>query len=119
MARLVEIITGQRFGDALQSRLFTPLDLQDTGFVLRPHQVPRMAALYRGDLADVLKPGLQRLHDTPWPGAFVQAVPRQSGAHWWLSPATGLAGVVTTQRHFGFWHPFWFDYKRRVYEAVG
>ena len=205
LARLAEIVTGQRFGDALQSRLFAPLGLHDTGFVLRPDQVPRMAALYCGDLADVMKPGLRRLDDTPWPGAFVQAVPRQSGAgglfttqadmlallqqlmpgqpsilkpaslasmfvdqlpaqrcvhflftgarpslgfglggaltrqacelqpaaavgelqwgglagtHWWLSPATGLAGVVMTQRHFGFWHPFWFDYKRRVYEAA-
>ena len=206
LARLVEIVSGQRFGDALQSRLFEPLGLHDTGYVLRPDQVPRMAALYRGDLGDVMKPGLQRLNDTPWPGAFLRPVPRQSGAgglfttqadmlallrqlmpgqpsilkpatlasmfvdqlpasrcvhflftgarpslsfglggaltrqaselqpaaavgelqwgglagtHWWLSPATGLAGVVMTQRHFGFWHPFWFDYKRRVYEAVG
>jgi CubicO group peptidase (beta-lactamase class C family) len=41
-----------------------------------------------------------------------------AGTHWWVSPSTGLAGVVTAQRHFGFWHPFWFDCKRRVYEAV-
>ena len=206
LARLVELVTGQRYGDALQSRLFYPLGLQDTGYVLRPDQVPRLAALYRGDLGDVMRPGLQRLDDTPWPGAFLSAVPRQSGAgglfttqadmltllrqlmpgqpsmlkpatlaamfvdqvpaercvhfrftgelpslgfglggalsrrpsalhpaaavgelqwgglaatHWWLSPATGLAGVVMAQRHFGFWHPFWFDYKRQVYEAAG
>ncbi len=204
LARLVEIVTGLSFGDALQSRLFGPLGLTDTGYLLRPDQVPRLAALYRGDLADVMKPGLERLHDTPWPGAFVRPVARQSGAgglfttqadmlallrqlmpgqpsllkpstlaamfvdqvhpsrcvqfantgpspslgfglggavtrcasdlqpvaavgelqwgglagtHWWVSPATGLAGVVMTQRFFGFWHPFWFDYKSRVYEA--
>ena len=40
-----------------------------------------------------------------------------AATHWWISPATGLAGVVMAQRHFGFWHPFWFDYKRRVYDA--
>lgn len=205
LARLTEIVTGQRFGDALQSRLFAPLGLVDTGFVLRPDQVPRLAALYRGDLADPMKPGLKRLDDTPWPGAYLQPVARQSGAgglfstqadmlallrqlmpgqpsmlkpatlaamfvdqvpdrhsvqffgtgavpslgyglggavtrrasslspeaavgelqwgglagtHWWVSPSTGLAGVVMAQRHFGFWHPFWFDYKRRVYEAA-
>ena len=205
LARLIEVVTGQRFGDALQSRLFDPLGLPDTGFVLRPDQVPRLAALYRGDLADVMKSGLQRLNDTPWPGAYLRPVARQSGAgglfstqadmlallrqlmpgqpsmlkpatlaamfvdqvpaqfsvqffgtgavpslgyglggavtrrasslspeaavgelqwgglagtHWWVSPATGLAGVVMAQRHFGFWHPFWFDYKRRVYEAA-
>jgi len=206
LARLVEIITGQRFGDALQQRLFGPLGMVDTGFVLTPEQAPRLATLYRGDLADPMKPGLQRLDDTPWPGAYLSPKPRQSGAgglfttqadmlallaqllpgrpsrllraetlqalftdqlpaercvqfpmtgpvpslgfglggavtrcasalqpaaavgelqwgglagtHWWISPATGLAGVVMTQRFMGFWHPFWFAYKRRVYDAV-
>ena len=205
LARLVEVVTGQRFGEALQSRLFGPLGLTDTGFVLRPDQVPRLLPLYRGDLADVMKPGLTRLDDTPFPGAYLRPVARESGAgglfstqadmlallrqlmpgqpsllkpatlasmfvdqlpaahcvqffgqppvpslgfglggavtrrasglapaaavgelqwgglagtHWWVSPATGLAGVVMAQRHFGFWHPFWFAYKARVYEAA-
>ena len=206
LARLVEIVTGQRFSDALQSRLFSPLGMPDTGFVLRPDQLPRLTALYRGDLADAMKPGLTRLDDTPWPQAYRQPVPRQSGAgglfttqadmlallrqlmpgrpsvlkpetlaalftdqlsadrhvhfahlgkfpslgfglggavtrgpsalqgalgqgelqwgglagtHWFVSPATGLAGVVMAQRHWGFWHPFWFQYKSRLYQAVG
>ena len=205
LARLAEIVTGQSFGAALQSRIFGPLGLFDTGFVLRPDQVPRLAALYRGDLVDVLKPGLQRLNDTPWPGAYLQPVPRESGAgglfttqadmlgllrqllpgrpsllkpatlaamfvdqlpaersvqffargavpslgfglggaharrassiqpeaavgelqwgglagtHWFVSPATGLAGVLMTQRFMGFWHPFWFEYKRALYAAL-
>ena len=206
LARLVEIVTGQRFSDALQSRLFGPLGMPDTGFVLRPDQLPRLTALYRGDLADVMKPGLTRLDDTPWPQAYRQPVPRQSGAgglfttqadmlallrqlmpgrpsvlkpetlaalftdqlsadrhvhfahlgkfpslgfglggavtrgasalqgalgqgelqwgglagtHWFVSPATGLAGVVMAQRHWGFWHPFWFEYKAQLYQAAG
>jgi CubicO group peptidase (beta-lactamase class C family) len=205
LARLVEIVTGQTFGAALQSRLFDPLGMVDTGFVLRPEQVPRLAALYRGDIADPLQPGLQRLDETPWPRAYLQPVPRQSGAgglfttqadmlallrqlmpgrpgllrpetlaemmrdqlppercvafpqrgaipslgfglggavtrapsglqpnapagefqwgglagtHWWISPRTGVAGVVMTQRFWGFWHPFWFAYKRAVYDAL-
>jgi CubicO group peptidase (beta-lactamase class C family) len=40
------------------------------------------------------------------------------GTHWWVSPRTGVAGVVMTQRHWGFWNPFWFDYKQKVYDAV-
>ena len=207
LARLCELATGQTFGEALQSRLFAPLGLTDTGFVLRPDQVPRLAALYKGDLADAMKPGLERLTTTPWPDAYLKPVPRQSGAgglfstqadmlallrqlmpgqpsallkpetlaamfvdqlpehlcvqfpatgavpslgfglggavtrrasslqpaaavgelqwgglagtHWFISPATGLAGVLMCQRHFGFWHPFWFDYKRRLYAAAG
>ena len=42
-----------------------------------------------------------------------------AGTHGLVSPATGLAGVVMTQRFMGFWHPFWFEYKARVYGAVG
>jgi len=205
LARIVELVTGQRFGDALQSRLFGPLGMVDTGYVLRPEQLPRLAALYRGDPVDVMKPGLQRLDDTPWPNAYRRPVTRQSaagglfttqadmlallrqlmpgqpsllqpatlaalfteqvpasrcvqffgsgpvpslgfglggaltrqasaiapvaalgelqwgglaGTHWFISPATGLAGVVMTQRFMGFWHPFWFDYKARVYDAA-
>jgi CubicO group peptidase (beta-lactamase class C family) len=207
LARVVEIVTGQRFGDALQTRLFDPLGMVDTGFVLKPEQMPRLAALYRGDLADMTKPGLLRLDETPWPGAYRTPVPRQSaagglfttqadmltllrqlmpgqpslllqpamlaelftdqlgaerhvhfahlgrfpslgfglagaltrepstlatdaavgelqwgglaGTHWFISPATGLAGVVMAQRHWGFWNKFWFRYKARVYEAAG
>ncbi len=205
LARLCEVVSGQAFGDALQARLFGPLGLVDTGFVLRPDQVPRLAALYRGDLADPLKPGLTRLPTTPWPDAYLKPVARQSGAgglfttqadmlallrqllpgqpsllkpatlaamfvdqlpptlcvqlpelgskphlgfglggaitrhvdglppdavagelqwgglagtHWFIAPATGLAGVVMCQRHFGFWQPFWFAYKGRLEAAV-
>ena len=207
LARLCELATGQSFGDALQARILGPLGLVDTGFVLRPDQVPRLAALYKGDLADPMKPGLERLTTTPWPDAYIKPVPRQSGAgglfstqadmlrllrqlmpgqpsqllqpatlaamctdqvppqlcvqfpvpgpipslgyglggavvrrasslepagavgelqwgglagtHWFINPVNGLAGVVMCQRHFGFWHPAWFAYKRQLYAAAG
>ena len=207
LARLCEIATGQAFGDALQTHILGPLGLVDTGFVLRPDQVPRLAALYKGDLADPMKPGLERLTATPWPDAYIKPVPRQSGAgglfstqadmlgllrqlmpgqpsqllqpamlaamwtdqlpghlcvqfpvpgpipslghglggavvrrassleppgavgelqwgglagtHWFINPVNGLAGVVMCQRHFGFWHPAWFAYKRQLYAAAG
>jgi CubicO group peptidase (beta-lactamase class C family) len=213
LARLVEVVTGQSFGDALQARLFGPLGMVDTGFVLRPDQVPRLCALYGGDALQPTRPGLQRLDSVPWPGAYLAAVPRQSGAgglfttqadmlallrrllpgqsshmsatnspllkpatlaemfrdqlpaqhcvqfahsgpmpslgfglagavtrasstlqpntplgelqwgglagtHWWVSPSTGLAGVLMTQRFMGFWNPFWYEYKQKVYAAV-
>ncbi len=41
-----------------------------------------------------------------------------AGTHWWISPRTNLAGVVMTQRQMAFWHPFSFDLKRQVYQAV-
>lgn len=205
LAHLVEVVTGQRFGDALQARLWGPAGMVDTGFVLRADQLPRFSSLYVGDLQQPNRPGLTRLNDTPWPDAYVQPALMQSGAggsfttqadmvallrqllpgragllkpatlaemmrdqlpgdqcvgfahtgripslgfglcaaitrgpsalqpntpvgelqwgglagtHWWISPATGVAGVLMAQRHFGFWHPFWFEYKRAVYDAL-
>ena len=41
-----------------------------------------------------------------------------AGTHWSISPATGVAIVLMTQRHMGFWHPFWFKLKREVYAAL-
>lgn len=87
LGRLAEVVCGRSFGELLQQRLFGPLGMVDTGFVLRPDQVPRLAALYAGDMADPLKPGLRRLDGTPWPGAYLQPVARQSGA----------GGLVSTQ----------------------
>jgi CubicO group peptidase (beta-lactamase class C family) len=206
LARLCEIATGLSFDAALQRHVFSPAGLTDTGFVLRPDQVPRLAALYKGDLTDPMKPGLERLDTTPWPEAYLKPVARQSGAgglvstqadmlallraltpgqpgtllqpatlaamftdqlpdalcvqlpvsgpiaslgfglggaivrrasrleppgavgelqwgglagtHWFIHPASGLAGVVMCQRHFGFWHPAWFAYKRALYAAA-
>ena len=206
LARLVEIVTGQVYADALKTRLFNVLGMVDTTYVLRPEQVPRFTALYIGEAKQPNKPGLKRLENMPWPGAFLEPVPRQAGSsgvvttqadmlrlmqqltpgfgtylkpatladmlrdqlppdrciqvasvgtfpslgfglggaatrstskfqpnspagefqwgglggtHWWVSPSTGYSGVLMTQRHWGFWNPFWFEYKQKVYEAIG
>lgn len=87
VGRLIEIATGQSFGEALRTRLFEPLGMVDTGFVLSQAQRPRLAAQYIGDLIDPLKPGLQRLDDRPFRNAYLAPVPRQSGA----------GGLFTTQ----------------------
>jgi CubicO group peptidase (beta-lactamase class C family) len=41
-----------------------------------------------------------------------------AGTHWWIHPQHRIAGVVMTQRHWAFWHPFAFDWKRAVYQTV-
>ncbi len=204
LARLVEIVTGQTFGTALQTRLLDPLGMVDTGHMLRPDQVTRLCPLYVGDLANPDKPGLTLLDNVPWPDAFLKPVAREAGTsglitteadmvklmgqllpqpggllkpatltemmrdqlppercvqfflsgpmpslgfglggaitrspsalqpnspagefqwgglagtHWSISPATGVAIVLMTQRHMGFWHPFWFKFKREIYAA--
>jgi CubicO group peptidase (beta-lactamase class C family) len=204
LARLIEIVTGQSYGEALQSRIFGPLGMKDTAHLLRADQINRLTAIYRGvDDTQPHLPGLSRLENAPWPDAFIQPVPRQAGTsglittqadmaqllshitggkllkpatliemlrdqvapehcvnfahtgalphfgfglggavtratstqqpnspvgefqwgglagtHWSIAPSTGVINVLMTQRHMGFWNPFWFEYKRRVYEAI-
>lgn len=45
-ARLVEVLSGQRFDEYLQSSLFGPLSMVDTGFVVPDDKVGRFAASY-------------------------------------------------------------------------
>lgn len=42
-----------------------------------------------------------------------------AGTHWWICPEANTAGVLMAQRHMGFWNPFFFEFKRLAYRAVG
>lgn len=57
--RLVEALSGMPFGEFLRERIFLPLDMRDTTFVLDPKQRPRLAQLY-----SPLGTGLS--WNTPW-----------------------------------------------------
>jgi CubicO group peptidase (beta-lactamase class C family) len=212
VGRLVEIVTGQTMAEAFKTRLFEPLGMVDTAYLLREDQIPRLAPLYAGHPMTATKPGLHKLENMPWPDAFIKPVPRQAassglvttqadllallsqllpgqgkllkpetlvelfrdqlpanrslqfaqsgqmhipdgpvpslgfslcgavtrsssdfqpntpvgevqwgglaGPHWWISPATGTAGVLMTQRFMGFWNPFWFEYKQHMHAAL-
>ncbi|MGB6456002.1 MAG: serine hydrolase domain-containing protein [Streptosporangiaceae bacterium] len=48
-ARLVEIISGQRFDDYLRDTIFAPLGMGDTGFSVPDDKADRFAACYRRD----------------------------------------------------------------------
>jgi CubicO group peptidase (beta-lactamase class C family) len=206
LARLVEVVSGLRFDAFLQQRIFGPLGMVDTGFVVPAAERGRLSAYYRGaDAVNPMKPGLTRIDHSPYPGAYLGEVPRLSGGgglvttlpdmvallrsllpggptllrpdtialamhnhlpegvtlrfasgalagkvhgllgalttapsavepagsagelqwggiagtHWWISPQTGLAAVLMTQRQMAFWHPYAFDFKRQVYLAAG
>ena len=78
LARLVEVISGQRFDAFIQSRILGPLGMVDTGFVVSGRD--RLVAYYAGaELVDPMKPGLTRADDAPYPGAYLRPFPRQSG----------------------------------------
>ena len=44
--RLVEVVSGMRFGEFLQKRLFEPLDMVDTSFTVPQEKLDRLAQIY-------------------------------------------------------------------------
>jgi len=46
LGRLVEVLADKPLDQALQDRIFVPLGMSDTGFQVRPNQLPRFAACY-------------------------------------------------------------------------
>ena len=206
VARLIEVVSGERFDAFLQSRVFDPLGMHDTGLTVPAEQQHRLTAYYAGaDPDDPMQPGLVRMHGAPYAEAYLRAFARLSGGgglvtslpdmiallrsllpggptllkpatvaammsnqlpegvrvnlsrwgrlagmgfglggaitlapsafdpaalagefqwggiagtHWWISPRANLAGLLMTQRRMAFWHPYYFELKRLVYEAV-
>lgn len=80
LARLVEVVGGQPFDRFLAERVFQPLGLRDTGFVVPAAAQARLAGLYVGaDPLNPLAPGLRRCEDLLAPGTNLQPQPRLSG----------------------------------------
>ncbi|WOB07324.1 serine hydrolase domain-containing protein [Piscinibacter gummiphilus] len=87
LARLVEVVSRERFGDYLQAHILEPLGMVDTKFVVPAQDLPRLAAMYAGAApTNPMAPGLTRADDWPYPKAFTVPVPSQSGG----------GGLVTT-----------------------
>jgi CubicO group peptidase (beta-lactamase class C family) len=66
IARLVEVISGQAFGDFLEDRLFGPLDMRDTGFFIPPEKHDRMAE----GIGLEMRGHYEELHDVSRPRKF-------------------------------------------------
>ncbi|MDE2365094.1 MAG: beta-lactamase family protein, partial [Hyphomicrobiales bacterium] len=81
LGRLVEVVSGKSFDAFLKARIFDPLGMADTGFVVPQAQQHRLVAYYRGaDLMDPMKPGLTRIDpQSPYPDAYLKPFPRLSG----------------------------------------
>ena len=96
LGRVVEVVSGQTFGDFLQARIFDPLGMTDTSFFVPEAKRDRLVAYYKGaDLLDPMKPGLTRIDDTqPYPGAYVKPWPRQSGGGGLVSTLPDMLALV-------------------------
>jgi CubicO group peptidase (beta-lactamase class C family) len=69
-ARLVEVLSGQRFDEFLSQRLFAPLGMVDTDFWVPPEKAHRFITMYApNDLFDPMKPGMTKADD-PYAGQY-------------------------------------------------
>jgi CubicO group peptidase (beta-lactamase class C family) len=95
LARLVEVVSGQPFDKFIQARIFDPLGMVDTGFVVPEKSRGRLAAYYVGaDLMEPLKPGLTRNDNYPYPGAYVRAFPRFDGGGGLTSTLPDMVALI-------------------------
>jgi methyl acetate hydrolase len=54
--QVVEGITGKRLGEVMQERIFTPLGMNDTGFMISPSMRKRLAAVHQRENGGSLTP---------------------------------------------------------------
>lgn len=82
LGRLVELLADQPLDTVLKERIFDPLGMNDTGFQVRPEQLPRFTALY-----DARDGGLERNEDSDETASHAKSVTQFSGGG-------GLVGTV-------------------------
>jgi CubicO group peptidase (beta-lactamase class C family) len=93
LARLVEVISGQRFDAFIQSRILGPLGMTDTGFVVSDRN--RLVAYYAGaNPVDPMKPGLTRIDNAPYRDANLRPFPRQSGGSGLVSTLPDMVALI-------------------------
>jgi CubicO group peptidase (beta-lactamase class C family) len=80
LARLVEVVSGQRFDIFIQARILEPTQMANTSFVVPEHKQSLLTAYYSGsDPLNKLNRGLKRQDNSPYPGAYLTPVQRLSG----------------------------------------
>ena len=95
LARVIEVVSGQRFDAFVQARILDPLGMSDTSFVVPEAKRARLVAYYAGaDLLDPMKPGLTRADDAPYPQAYLRPVPRLSGGGGMVSSLRDMIALV-------------------------
>jgi CubicO group peptidase (beta-lactamase class C family) len=94
-ARLVEVISGQSFDRFIKARILDPLGMVDTGFVVPEKDQSRLVAYYAGaDIMDPMKPGLTRIDNAPYPGAYLRPTARLNGGGGLVSTMPDMVALI-------------------------
>jgi CubicO group peptidase (beta-lactamase class C family) len=94
-SRLVEVVSGQSFEKFIQARIFDPLGMVDTGFVVPEKDRGRLVAYYVGaDLMKPMEPGLTRTDNAPFPGAYLRPIARLSGGGGLVSTLPDMVALI-------------------------
>jgi CubicO group peptidase (beta-lactamase class C family) len=95
LARIIEIVSGQRFDAFIDARVLGPLGMRDTSFVVPQEKRARFVAYYAGaNLLEPMKPGLTRTDDAPYPQAYLRPAARLSGGGGLVSTLPDMIALV-------------------------
>jgi len=87
LGRVVEVVSGQRYGDFLAERIFAPLGMKDAGFHVPEEKVARFAANYAPQAAGMV------LIDDPAKSSYLKVPGHDSGGG-------GMVGTATDYLRF-------------------
>ena len=103
VARLVEVLSGDRFDSFLDANVLAPLDMGDTGFHVPPGKQDRFVTMYAGpDPLDHMKPGLSKVDD-PHTGKYSRPKKLQSGGGGLVSTLQDYATFMRMLAGGGEW----------------
>ncbi|WP_206378298.1 serine hydrolase domain-containing protein [Sneathiella limimaris] len=95
LGRLIEVISGQRLDLFFKTRIFDPLDMNDTGFICPEDKLDRLTAYYQGaDIMRPAKPGLTRVDELPYRGAYIEPSARLSGGGGLVSTLEDMIALI-------------------------
>lgn len=103
VARLVEVLSGQRFDRYLSANIFEPLGMVDTGFWVPEEKQDRFATMYAPtNLLDPLEPGLVKADD-PHEGTYTAEPVFLSGGGGLVSTVADYLSFIRMIVNGGSW----------------